>query len=78
MVAEGESSGGKVGSMPGVPYFHFPLCYPWISLCFKAVLLRTVGEGNGNPLQYSCLENPMDRSLVGCLLSMGLHRVGHD
>ena len=24
------------------------------------------GEGNGNPLQYSCLENPMDRgSLVG-------------
>ena len=20
----------------------------------------TVGEGNGNPLQYSCLENPMD------------------
>ena len=23
------------------------------------------GEGNSNPLQYSCLENPMDRSLVG-------------
>ena len=22
---------------------------------------RTAGEGNGNPLQYSCLENPMDR-----------------
>ena len=21
---------------------------------------RTSGEGNGNPLQYSCLENPMD------------------
>ena len=20
-----------------------------------------MGEGNGNPLQYSCLENPMDR-----------------
>ena len=20
-----------------------------------------IGEGNGNPLQYSCLENPMDR-----------------
>ena len=19
-----------------------------------------IGEGNGNPLQYSCLENPMD------------------
>ena len=22
---------------------------------------RSRGEGNGNPLQYSCLENPMDR-----------------
>ena len=22
---------------------------------------RFSGEGNGNPLQYSCLENPMDR-----------------
>ena len=27
---------------------------------------RSLGEGNGNPLQYSCLENPMDRrSQVG-------------
>ena len=23
-------------------------------------LLLVAGEGNGNPLQYSCLENPMD------------------
>ena len=22
---------------------------------------RSLGEGNGNPLQYSCLGNPMDR-----------------
>ena len=22
---------------------------------------RSPGEGNGNPLQYACLENPMDR-----------------
>ena len=22
---------------------------------------RSSGEGNGNPIQYSCLENPMDR-----------------
>ena len=22
---------------------------------------RSTGEGNGNPLQFSCLENPMDR-----------------
>ena len=26
-----------------------------------SVLGRSPGEGNGNPLQYSCLENPMDR-----------------
>ena len=25
-------------------------------------LERSPGEGNGYPLQYSCLENPMDRS----------------
>ena len=36
---------------------------------------RSPGKGNGNPFQYSCLKNPMDRSLVsnspwGC-------RVGH-
>ena len=26
---------------------------------------RSPGEKNGNPLQYSCLENSMERSLVG-------------
>ena len=26
---------------------------------------RSPGEGQDNPLQYSCLENPMDRSLAG-------------
>ena len=30
--------------------------------------LSCTGEGNGNPLQYSCLENPRDGSLVGCHL----------
>ena len=30
-------------------------------------LARTFREGNGTPLQYSCLENPMDRGAwVGC------------
>ena len=29
-------------------------------LCFKWLLLVFGGEGNGIPLQYSCLENPMD------------------
>ena len=26
---------------------------------------RSPGEGNGNPLQYSCLRNPMDRGAWG-------------
>ena len=30
-----------------------------------ARLGRSPGRGHGNPLQYSCLENPMDRGLVG-------------
>ena len=33
---------------------------------------RSPGEGNGNPLQYSCLENPMDR---GAWQSMGLQEL---
>ena len=39
---------------------------------------RSVGEGTGNPLQYSCLENPMDRGAWQALQSMGLQRTGHD
>ena len=38
---------------------------------------RSPGEGNGNPLQYYSLENPMDRE-PGRLQSMGSQRVGHD
>ena len=33
-------------------------------------LLRNTGEGNGNPLQYSCLENPWTEE-PGGLQSMG-------
>ena len=28
---------------------------------FNISLYRKCGEGSGTPLQYSCLENPMDR-----------------
>ena len=35
------------------------------------------GEGNGNPLQYSHLENPMDRG-VWQAMPMGWQRVGHN
>ena len=37
---------------------------------------RSLGEGNGDPLQYSCLGNPMDRGARWA--TMGLQRVGHD
>ena len=26
----------------------------------RGILVYIIGEGNGTPLQYSCLENPMD------------------
>ena len=38
---------------------------------------RSPGEGNGNPLQYSCLESPVDGG-AWWAVSMGSHRVGHD
>ena len=38
---------------------------------------RSPGEGNANPLQYYCLENPVDRG-PGRLQSMGSQRVGHN
>ena len=45
---------------------------------------RPPGVGNGNPLQYSCLENPKDRGAWcggegwGALHSMGSQRVRRD
>ena len=35
------------------------------------------GEGDGTPLQYSCLENPMDRGAWWAAVH-GFARVGHD
>ena len=39
--------------------------------------LSCIEEGNGNPLQSSCLKNTRDREPDG-LLSMGSHKVRHD
>ena len=39
--------------------------------------LSCIGEGNGNLLQCSCLENPRDGA-PGGLSSVGSHRVGHN
>ena len=38
---------------------------------------RYPGEGNGNPLQYSCLENPIDRGAWQAI-AHGVERVGPD
>ena len=69
----GESPGEGLG---------YPLQYSWASLVVQTVknlpavqetwglipgLERFPGGGHGNPLQYSCLENPhRQRSLPGC------------
>ena len=49
---------GSLRDTTGRLHFHFSL--------------SGIGEGNGNPLQCSCLENPRDRGVSG-LPSMGSH-----
>ena len=44
---------------------------------FNPWVWKIPGDGHGNPLQCSCLENPMERGAVG-LQSMGSQRVRHD
>ena len=39
---------------------------------------RSPGEGNGYPLPYSCLENPMDRGAWRATVHGGLQRIGHN
>ena len=39
---------------------------------------RSLGEGNGNPLPCSCLENPMDRGAWPATVHGGHKRVTHD
>ena len=51
----------------------------YIHSTLDSVISRPPGEGNGNPLQYSCLENPhRQTTLDGGVQSMGLQRVRHD
>ena len=38
---------------------------------------RSPGEGNGNPLQYSCLENPIDRGAWWAIQSVQSQNIGH-
>ena len=55
-----------------LPTSFFPMSFNWWKLCCLSyilshildfdycILMKDFGEGNGTPLQYSCLENPMD------------------
>ena len=63
--------------LTSVSWLLIPVCYGWTSLAAQALknlpavqelsLIpgsgRSPGEGNGYLLQYSCLENPMDRGV---------------
>ena len=42
-------------------------------ICIRAKAIWKNGDGNGNPLQYSCLEYPVAEE-PGGLLSIGSHR----
>ena len=45
--------------------------------CWRPGLGRSLGEGNGNPLQYSCLENSMDRGAWWTTVH-GVARIRHN
>ena len=47
----------QTGSKLRKKYVKAVHCHP----AYLTYMQSTSGEGNGNPLQYSCLENPMDR-----------------
>ena len=47
----------QTGSKLGKEYVKAVYCHS----VYLTYMQSTSGEGNGNPLQYSCLENPMDR-----------------
>ena len=61
------------GSKLGKEYIKALYCHP----VYLTYMQSTSGEGNGTPLQYSCLKNPMVEE-PGRLQSMGSLRVGHD
>ena len=63
LLCHGYGSQGAPGGAAAKPHHLFH---------FLSSVSNNLGEGNGIPLQYSCLENP------GRLQSMGSLRVGHD
>ena len=64
---------------PRKPFVYMPISNP--SLCISMVICLYLylyfGKGNDNPLQYSCLENSMDRGAWRATVH-GVARVRHD
>ena len=59
-------------------YIYIYVCLSVYKIPYLSIY-KIPGEGNGNPLQYSCLKNPMDRGAwSGRLQSTGLQSVGHE
>ena len=58
MVTENEKLKKEVFSLPQ-PFSSF-LYFPSRFSAFLPIYNDIYGEGNGTPVQYSCLENPMD------------------
>ena len=60
MALTGKNHRVKIGDLPGGASGKEHTCQ--CKRCgFDPGSGRSSGGGNGNPLQYSCLENPMDR-----------------
>ena len=73
-------------------WLHCDYVWKWASLVAQTVknacnsgdpgstsgLGRSPGEGNGNPLQFSCLETSMDREAWQVMQSLALPKVRHD
>ena len=55
----------------------FQLCINLSTSADNVDLSMLTGEGNGTPLQYSCLENPMDGGAWWAAVH-GVARVTHD
>ena len=86
--AEGKSK-VNIKSLPSTVAHHSTVGFPYRSvdketacnfckrLGFDPWVGRSTGEGNSNPLQYSCLKNPMDGEAWRATVH-GVARVGHD
>ena len=51
----------KIHDLPNIKKKLITYSFPPPSTINVWDFIANPGEGNGNPLQYSCLENPMDR-----------------